>query len=152
MKDLHSSPTHTQEPASCFKTCDIRGWAPDEFSAEIVFRIGSAIVTELKAKTVVDRDRGLERPVLAVALTRDFGYCDSGLISWPFVTARMSQTGKILAQLVDERIGSFPCSVGINCREEEAYAVLDGVRRAIALIWHSPAPSVLLSSSLRIGC
>lgn len=45
---------------------------------------------------------------------RDFAYCDSGMIPWLLVAALMSETGKTLAQLVDERIEAFPCSGEIN--------------------------------------
>lgn len=45
---------------------------------------------------------------------RDFAYCDSGMIPWLMVAALLSQTGKTLSQLVDERIARFPASGEIN--------------------------------------
>lgn len=45
---------------------------------------------------------------------RDFAYCDSGMIPWLLVAQYLSQSGKTLAQCVDERIRKFPCSGEIN--------------------------------------
>jgi phosphomannomutase/phosphoglucomutase len=50
---------------------------------------------------------------------RDFAYCDSGMIPWLLVAALMSETGKSLAQLVDERIEAFPCSGEINYKVDD---------------------------------
>lgn len=59
---------------------------------------------------------------------RDFAYCDSGMIPWLLVTALMSETGKTLAQLVDERIAAFPCSGEINYRVDNIPAAIERVR------------------------
>lgn len=45
---------------------------------------------------------------------RDFAYCDSGMIPWFLVCELLSQTGKALSELVEERISLFPCSGEIN--------------------------------------
>lgn len=58
---------------------------------------------------------------------RDFAYCDSGMIPWLLVTALMSETGKTLAQLVDERIAAFPCSGEINYRVDNIQAAIERV-------------------------
>lgn len=58
---------------------------------------------------------------------RDFAYCDSGMIPWLLVTALMSETGKTLAQLVDERIAAFPCSGEINYRVDDIPAAIERV-------------------------
>lgn len=58
---------------------------------------------------------------------RDFAYCDSGMIPWLLITALMSSTGKTLAQLVDERIDTYPCSGEINFRVESVPAILEKV-------------------------
>jgi phosphomannomutase/phosphoglucomutase len=58
---------------------------------------------------------------------RDFAYCDSGMIPWLLVAALMSETGKTLAQLVDERIAKFPCSGEINYKVADVAASLDKV-------------------------
>ncbi|EJN18805.1 phosphomannomutase [Pseudomonas sp. GM78] len=58
---------------------------------------------------------------------RDFAYCDSGMIPWLLVAALMSTTGKTLAQLVDERIESYPCTGEINYRVEDVAATLQKV-------------------------
>ncbi|WP_287365260.1 phosphomannomutase [Thauera sp.] len=63
---------------------------------------------------------------------RDFAYCDSGMIPWLLVTALMSETGKTLAQLVDERIAAFPCSGEINYRVENIPATIKRVRAHFA--------------------
>lgn len=63
---------------------------------------------------------------------RDFAYCDSGMIPWLLVTALMSETGKTLAQLVNERIAAFPCSGEINYRVENIPAAIERVRAHFA--------------------
>ena len=45
---------------------------------------------------------------------RDFSYCDSGMIPWLLVIELISQSGKSLSQLVDERMHKFPASGEIN--------------------------------------
>lgn len=45
---------------------------------------------------------------------RDFSYCDSGMIPWLLVIELISQSGKSLSQLVDERMLKFPASGEIN--------------------------------------
>ncbi|MBP8275736.1 MAG: phosphomannomutase [Propionivibrio sp.] len=63
---------------------------------------------------------------------RDFAYCDSGMIPWLLVTALMSETGKTLAQLVDERIAAFPCSGEINYRVDNIPTAIERVRAHFA--------------------
>ena len=63
---------------------------------------------------------------------RDFAYCDSGMIPWLLVAALMSESGKTLAQLVDERIAAFPCSGEINYRVDSIPAAIDRVRAHFA--------------------
>ena len=63
---------------------------------------------------------------------RDFAYCDSGMIPWLLVTALMSETGKTLAQLVDERIAAFPCSGEINYRVDNIPAAIERVHAHFA--------------------
>jgi phosphomannomutase / phosphoglucomutase len=55
---------------------------------------------------------------------RDFAYCDSGMIPWLLVSSLMSETGKTLAQLVDDRIEAYPCTGEINYRVENVPATL----------------------------
>ena len=47
---------------------------------------------------------------------KDFAYCDSGMIPWLLVYGLISQTGKTLGQLVDDRMRAFPASGEINRR------------------------------------
>jgi phosphomannomutase len=49
-----------------------------------------------------------------------FAYCDSGMIPWLVVAERMSQTGKSLRELVEDRARRFPVSGEINRRLEDA--------------------------------
>jgi len=58
---------------------------------------------------------------------RDFAYCDSGMIPWLLVAALMSETGKTLAQLVDERIEAFPCSGEINYKVDDVGASIEKI-------------------------
>jgi len=59
---------------------------------------------------------------------RDFAYCDSGMIPWLLVLARICTTGKSLAELVDERIRMFPCSGEINRRIPDGKAAIAAVQ------------------------
>jgi phosphomannomutase/phosphomannomutase/phosphoglucomutase len=58
---------------------------------------------------------------------RDFGYCDSGMVPWILIAEMMSDQGKTLSQLVDERIEAFPCSGEINTTVSDAQSVIDAV-------------------------
>ncbi|MBM4229533.1 MAG: phosphomannomutase [Gammaproteobacteria bacterium] len=59
---------------------------------------------------------------------RDFAYCDSGMIPWLLVTERICQSGKTLAELVDERIAMFPCSGEINRKVPDGRAAINAVQ------------------------
>ncbi|RLU01922.1 phosphomannomutase [Ketobacter sp.] len=58
---------------------------------------------------------------------RDFAYCDSGMIPWLMVAALLSQTGKTLSQLVDERIARFPASGEINRTIADSAAAINAI-------------------------
>ncbi len=58
---------------------------------------------------------------------RDFSYCDSGMVPWLLVAGLMSQSGKTLAQLVDERMAMYPASGEINRRIEDPAKVIDAI-------------------------
>lgn len=58
---------------------------------------------------------------------RDFAYCDSGMIPWLMVAALLSQTGKTLSELVDERIATFPASGEINRTIADSEAAIAAV-------------------------
>lgn len=58
---------------------------------------------------------------------REFAYCDSGMIPWLLVTALMSDTGKTLAELVDERIDAYPCSGELNFKVEDVKSTLEAI-------------------------
>lgn len=58
---------------------------------------------------------------------RDFAYCDSGMIPWLLVIGLISQTGKPLSALVNERIAKFPCSGEINFVVDDSKATIQRV-------------------------
>lgn len=58
---------------------------------------------------------------------REFAYCDSGMIPWLLITELMSETGKTLAELVDERMAAYPCSGEINYRVDDVQATIERV-------------------------
>jgi phosphomannomutase len=58
---------------------------------------------------------------------RDFGYCDSGMVPWLLIAEMMSEQGKSLAQLVDERIQAYPVSGEINSTVDDASKVIKKV-------------------------
>lgn len=59
---------------------------------------------------------------------RDFAYCDSGMIPWLLIAQLVSQSGKPLSQLVEERVAAFPCSGEINRQLNDAKAAIAKVR------------------------
>lgn len=58
---------------------------------------------------------------------RDFSYCDSGMLPWLLVTGLMSEKGKRLSELVDERMVLFPASGEINRRIDDPAALLRSI-------------------------
>lgn len=63
---------------------------------------------------------------------RDFAYCDSGMIPWLLVAGLISQTGKPLSQLVQERMAAYPCSGEINRTIENPKAALQNIKQRYA--------------------
>jgi phosphomannomutase len=59
---------------------------------------------------------------------REFAYCDSGMIPWLMVLSRICESGKTLAELVDERIRLFPCSGEINRSVPDGKAAIEAVQ------------------------
>ncbi len=60
---------------------------------------------------------------------RDFSYADSGMIPWLLVAEIMSQTGKSLAALVEERMALFPASGEINRTVDDDAEVLARIEK-----------------------
>ncbi|MCB1865598.1 MAG: phosphomannomutase [Chromatiales bacterium] len=58
---------------------------------------------------------------------RDFFYCDSGMIPWLLVTARMCTSGASLAELVAEAQAAYPCSGEINRRVADPDAIIAAI-------------------------
>ncbi|WP_298068276.1 phosphomannomutase [uncultured Mailhella sp.] len=54
----------------------------------------------------------------------DFAYCDSGMIPWLLVAQLLSDSGRTLADCVEDRMAAFPCSGEINSHVEDIRAVL----------------------------
>ena len=63
---------------------------------------------------------------------RDFAYCDSGMIPWLLVAELVSKSGKVLSQLVAERMLAYPCSGEINRKLNNAQVALDKVKAELA--------------------
>lgn len=59
---------------------------------------------------------------------RGFSYCDSGMIPWLLVLSIMSETGKLLSDLVAERMRRFPASGEINRPVFDPLAAIRRVR------------------------
>ncbi len=60
---------------------------------------------------------------------KDFAYCDSGMIPWLLIAEFMSVSGKKLAELIAERIESYPCSGEINYKVKDVPSVLAKVMK-----------------------
>ncbi len=60
---------------------------------------------------------------------REFSYCDSGMIPWLVMGQLLSEAGRPLSTLVDERIRKFPSSGEINRKIADQQAAIDDVKR-----------------------
>jgi phosphomannomutase len=58
---------------------------------------------------------------------KDHWYCDSGMIPFLLIARLVSQSGRSLADLVDEMISSYPCSGEVNSTVSDVKAVLKRV-------------------------
>jgi phosphomannomutase len=63
---------------------------------------------------------------------RDFAYCDSGMLPWLLLAEIISDTGRSLAELVNERIRAFPCSGELNFSVHDTDQVIASVLKAYA--------------------
>ncbi len=63
---------------------------------------------------------------------RKFSYADSGMIPWLLVAEIMSQTGRSLAALVEERMALFPASGEINRKVDDEAEVLARIENLFA--------------------
>jgi len=61
---------------------------------------------------------------------KDFAYCDSGMVPWLLVLELMSNEGKTLSQLINERIACYPVSGEINRRVSDPSEVIQRVEKA----------------------
>ena len=64
---------------------------------------------------------------------RDFAYCDSGMIPWLLVLEMMSQEGKHLSELIQERMKRFPVSGEINRQVAQPKEVMQCVEQKYAI-------------------
>ena len=58
---------------------------------------------------------------------REFGYCDSGMLPWLLVCQLISEQGKGLSAMVDERMRAYPVSGEINSTVGDPDAVIQKV-------------------------
>ncbi len=58
---------------------------------------------------------------------RDFAYCDSGMIPWLLIADLISASGLSLAEMVEDRMRTFPCSGEINFKVADARAATERV-------------------------
>ena len=65
---------------------------------------------------------------------RNFAYCDSGMIPWLLVSQLLSDSGKTLAECVEDRMAAFPCSGEINSRVEDIPSVLARMEAKYAVL------------------
>lgn len=65
----------------------------------------------------------------------DFSYCYSGMILWLLVAQLLSDSGKTLAECVDNHMESFPCSGEINSDARDIYAVMDCIEAYYSSVW-----------------
>ncbi|GAA3535640.1 phosphomannomutase CpsG [Zobellella aerophila] len=63
---------------------------------------------------------------------RDFSYCDSGMIPWLLVAELISESGKKMGALVNERVSLYPSSGEINRELHNPEKVIGAVRKIYA--------------------
>jgi phosphomannomutase/phosphomannomutase/phosphoglucomutase len=63
---------------------------------------------------------------------REFSYCDSGMIPWLQVVEAISESGRPLSEMVEERISLYPVSGEINLTLRDPGVTLDMIRRRYA--------------------
>jgi phosphomannomutase len=63
---------------------------------------------------------------------REFSYADSGMIPWLLVAELVSETGKPLSQLVEERQAMYPASGEIKRTVDDAAATLEALHERFA--------------------
>ena len=68
---------------------------------------------------------------------REFAYADSGMIPWLLIAALVSESGRSLADWVEDRMAAYPCSGEINFKVADATAAVERVMRHFAA--QSPA-------------
>ena len=68
---------------------------------------------------------------------REFAYADSGMIPWLLIAALVSESGRSLADWVEDRMAAFPCSGEINFKVTDAKASVARVMEHFAS--HAPA-------------
>ena len=59
---------------------------------------------------------------------REFSYCDSGMIPWLQVAEAMSESGRPLSEMVEERIARYPVSGEINLTLGDPARALAAIR------------------------
>ncbi|HLS05502.1 MAG TPA: phosphomannomutase [Wenzhouxiangella sp.] len=99
--------------------------------AEVADAGGSAVINKSGHAFIKERMRA-ENALYGGEMSahhyfRDFSYCDSGMIPWLLLLERISDTGRSLAELVDERIRAFPCSGEINFSVDHPHKVIRAI-------------------------
>jgi len=67
---------------------------------------------------------------------REFAYADSGMIPWLLIAALVSESGRSLADWVEDRMAAYPCSGEINFKVTDAQASVARVMEHFAS--HAP--------------
>ncbi len=63
---------------------------------------------------------------------REFAYADSGMIPWLLIAQLVSESGRSLADWVEDRMAAFPCSGEINFKVADAKAAVERVMEHFA--------------------
>ncbi|MDR3089578.1 MAG: phosphomannomutase [Desulfobulbaceae bacterium] len=104
---------------------------------ELVARAGGKAVASKTGHVFIKEKMREERAVYGGEMSahhyfRDFGFCDSGMISWLLVAALLSRGEAPLSQLLGERMRAYPVSGEINRTVADADAVLAACRERYA--------------------
>lgn len=121
MLKLHPGATILHDPRLVWNTREIvlaAGGRP------VLSRTGHAFIKE----KMREEDAVYGGEMSAHHYFRDFGYCDSGMLPWLLVCQLLSDSGRSLSAMVNDRMAAYPVSGEINSSVADPVRVIERVR------------------------
>ncbi len=121
MLKLHPGATILHDPRLIWNT---REMVHEAGGVPLMTRTGHAFIKE----KMREADGVYGGEMSAHHYFRDFGYCDSGMIPWLLVCNLISQSGRSLSAMVNDRMKAYPVSGEINSIVGDPDRVLEQVK------------------------